>query len=190
MSHCLVTDVNDMVMSWCTKVSYAIKHVMFAVFHMVIETRFARNMLIMTETETETIPLMFSNFEDGITSRRDFTTSRHVVTCDVTAWHQMTYYVITKGIYIRPIRITKNHVFQDDDLDLWPWPTMWRHSMTLRCDVMWCHGVTPDDILCYYKGNLHRLTHQNHQKSRFSKWRPWPLTYDLDLRTRPRYCQR
>ncbi len=27
------------------------------------------------------------------------------------------------------------------------------------------------------------------RKSRFSTWRPWPLTYDLDLRTHPRYYQ-
>ncbi len=46
------------------------------------------------------------------------------------------------------------------------------------------------DALCHNKkalGNLHSSHNENVRKSRFSKSRPWPLTYDH--RTHPRYCQ-
>ena len=64
---------------------------------------------------------------------------------------------------------------------------LWHHVTS------WRHVVTSHDVLCHNKkalSNLHRSHHKNIRKSRFSKWRPWPLTYDLDLRTRPRYYQR
>ena len=53
--------------------------------------------------------------------------------------------------------------------------------------------VTPwrHDILFHNKKalcNIHRSHHKNNWASRFSKWRPWPLTYDL--RTHPSYYQK
>ncbi len=54
--------------------------------------------------------------------------------------------------------------------------TLWRH------DVTW---VTSYVVAV----NLHRPSHQKLQKSHFSIWRSWALTYDLDLQTHPRYYQ-
>ena len=66
--------------------------------------------------------------------------------------------------------------------DVMPWchVTSWHHTM-MSHDVKSHHKI---DL-----GNLYRSHYQKVRKSRFSKSWPWPLTYDLDLQTRPRYYQ-
>ncbi len=62
--------------------------------------------------------------------------------------------------------------------------TSWRHKVT-----SWRHSVTSFDVICYDKVNLHGPTHKKLQNTHFWTWRPWPLTYDPDLRTHSRYHQ-
>ena len=64
----------------------------------------------------------------------------------------------------------------------------WRH-MTSRRDIMWRHYVRAWHQTDGWTGNIHRPTHKKLQESRFSTWRPWPLTYDPDHQTHPRYHQ-
>ncbi len=75
-----------------------------------------------------------------------------------------------------------------------PKDVKWHHGFTLWCHVMsWCHIVVSHGVMGHHKKdlcNLHKSHNQKVQKSCFSKWRPWPLTYDLDLQTRPRYYKR
>ena len=64
--------------------------------------------------------------------------------------------------------------------------TAWHHVtlrdvMTSRCDVTW-HLMSWQWV---YMGHPIRSV----ENSRFPTWRPWPLTYDLDLQTLPRYYQ-
>ncbi len=61
--------------------------------------------------------------------------------------------------------------------------TPWRYAMY----AVALHGIKCHDKM--YLHNLQRSYHQKVRKSRFSTWRPWPLTYDLDLWTHLRYCQ-
>ncbi len=69
-------------------------------------------------------------------------------------------------------------------------------SFAWRQAVAW-FSVTPyvpvtvvwHDILCHNKVNCALIfTFYMPRKSRFFTWWPWPLTYDLEYRTRPRYC--
>ena len=57
--------------------------------------------------------------------------------------------------------------------------------------MSWRHTVMSHTVMCHQKMdlcNLYKWHHQKIRKSRFSKWRPWPVTYDLDLQTHSRYC--
>ncbi len=64
----------------------------------------------------------------------------------------------------------------------------WRHSITScdiimpRRDIMWQHMLWQSESTLANPSET--------VKSRlFSRWWSWPLTYDLDLQTRPRYLQ-
>ncbi len=59
----------------------------------------------------------------------------------------------------------------------------WRHV------TLWRHGLTSYDVLCHGREILQNQNHLKFRNSRFSTWWPWPLTYDLDLQTHPRYYQ-
>ncbi len=55
---------------------------------------------------------------------------------------------------------------------------LWRHV------TPWRHAVTSHNVLCHNKkalSNLHRTHHKNVLKSRFLKWRPWPMTLTFKL---------
>ena len=69
------------------------------------------------------------------------------------------------------------------------WQKSSNDVMTSRRDITWHHAVTPHDIIWYNKVNLAQVTLSENPKIMFFILATWPLTYDLDLQTYPRYCQ-
>ncbi len=57
-------------------------------------------------------------------------------------------------------------------------------------DVVPCRHMTSGVMTKWLSAIYIGHTIRKVGKSHFSKWRPWPLTYDLDLPTCPRYYQR
>ncbi len=68
---------------------------------------------------------------------------------------------------------------------------IWFDVVTSRCYILWLHGVTSCDTTCHDReatqvnlSETPKITVLNMATLTFDLW---PMTYDLDLRTHPRY---
>ncbi len=66
--------------------------------------------------------------------------------------------------------------------------TSWCHGMTSRRNTALRQTMLQFELPWCTMGNVH-MAPPRVQNSHFSIWRPWPLTYDFDLRTHPRCHQ-
>ncbi len=109
-------------------------------------------------------------------------------------WCQMTPSAVTKWICTCQTSKGSDHV-----------TTTWCYMMS-HCDTItpWCHGchavkswMSRRDVKVWCQIAQYVMTKwictckqsRNTKKIMFLTWRHWPLTYDLDLWTYPRYCQ-
>ncbi len=64
---------------------------------------------------------------------------------------------------------------------------VWRHTMT-SCDIMMSRHDNTWHLMSWQRVCMGQPI-RSFENPRFSTWRPWPLTYNLDLRTHARYYQ-